>query len=203
MKTVQGDLLLSNYTSEAASFFLSYRTPAAILASASLQALLHMTRIHHKQDRRNKTKNHLEEWTVTMCHTTFFLSFILSLTMLVISTTAEINIYQGEFKPLAENIFEFLDREFHFESAAVRWCFLGCMFSLLKGLGCHLLLEYNLLREEKLTQGAIMISFMISVMLSLLSYLNVAGAMKPWNNWILMTKDLVKVSLVFELNLLF
>lgn len=201
MKTVEGDLLLSNFTSEASTFFLNYRTPAAIIASASLQSLLEMTRIHHKQDRRRKERNRMEEWTVTFCHANLFIAFILSLIVLVISSTAEINIYRGEFKPLAENTFEFLNKEFHFELAAVRWCFLGSVFSLLKGLGCHLLLEYNLLKEGKRTVGTIVFTFMVSVLSGLLSYMNTTGTMRPWNNLFCMTLDLVKMAWIDSLSL--
>jgi hypothetical protein len=193
MKTIEGDLLLNDFTSEASRFFVSYRTPVALIAAASLQGLLLLTRIHHKADRKKK-KNRLEEWTVTLCHLNFLFSFVLSMAALVLSTTAEVNIYRRDFKPLAENTFEFLNKQFKFEFAAVRWCFLMSLFALLRGLACHLLLEYNLLRREKMTEGTIVVLAFVSVITGLVSYVNTAGTLNPWNNILLMTKDLAKVS---------
>lgn len=201
MKTVEGDLLLTNYTLEASRFFLNYRTPAALIAAASLQALLHLTRIHHKQDRRNKKKNRLEEWMVSICHINFLLAFALSLIILIISTTTEIRIYRGDFKPLAENVFDLLNKEFYFDFAAVRWCFLGSLFALIRGVGSHLLLEYNLLEGGKRFEGMIVFTAIVSVLTGLLSYMNDAGTMKPWSNYLCMTIDLIKMVWVDTISL--
>ena len=163
MKTIQGDLLLNNCTAEALRFFSNFRTPAAIIAAASLQSLLHLTRVHHKQDRRHKTKNRMEEGVAALCHTLFFFSFVLSIALIVFSSTAELNLHRNDVKPLAENTFEFLNSQFKFEFAAVRVCSLGCLFSLFHGLGCHLLLEYNLRKEENITERLIVLSAISSV----------------------------------------
>ena len=196
MKTIQGDLLLNNCTSEASRFFCNFRIPAAIIASASLRSLLHLTRVHHKQDRKTKDKNRLEQSIVTLCHTFFFSAFVLSIALLVFSSTAELNLHRGEVKhPLAENTFDFLNKEFRFEFAAVRVCSLGCMFSIFNGLGCHLLLEYNLFKEENVTERLIVLSAISSVLSGIASYIHVSGIMNPWSNWFSMTIALMKVSL--------
>jgi hypothetical protein len=194
MRTIEGDLLLSNYTSEATAFFVNYRTPAALVLATALQGILQLTRIHHKQDRRNKKKNRLEQCAVTICHANFLMSFILSIMTLVISTTAETNIYRGEFKPLAENTYEFLNREFQYEFAALRWCFLHSAFALLRGIVCHVLLEYNLLQEGKMVEGTIVFAAFFSVMAGCVSYTNDAGTVYPWDNWLCMTIDLAKMT---------
>jgi hypothetical protein len=196
MKTIDGDLLLSNYTKEASAFFVNYRTPAALILAASLQGLLHLTRIHHKQDRsRDKSKkDHIVEgWIVTFCQINILMSFLLSMIVLIITTTAEMNIYRGEFKPLAENTFEFLNKEFHFEFATVRWCFIHSTFALLRGVGCHLLLENNLVQKEKFLQRLIVMTLFMSVMTGCVSYTNDAGTMNPWTNWLYMTLGLIKM----------
>ncbi len=198
MKTSEGDLLFNNYSSEALRFFLNYRTPAAIIAAASLQCLLHLTRIHHKQGRKEKERNRLELWIVTFCHLHFLLSFVLSMVVLVISTTAEITIYRSESKPLTENTFDLLDKEFHFEFAAVRWCFLGCALCLLKGCGSHILLEYNLLKKEKRTEASVVFFAFLSILTGFVSCMNASGTTKPWKNLLFMTIDLAKVSFALK-----
>lgn len=198
MKTIQGDLLLNNCTSEAARFFCNFRTPAAIIAAASLQSLLHLTRVHHKQDRKRRNKNRVEEGVVALCHTFFFAAFVLSIALLIFSATAELNIHQGEVKPMAENTFDFLNKEFRFEFAAVRVCALGCMFSLFNGLGCHLLLEYNLFKEENVTERLIVLSAISSVLSGIASYVHCSGIMNPWDNWFTMTIALMKVSFHYQ-----
>ncbi len=195
MKTIQGDVLLNNCTSEALGFFGNFRTPAAIIAAASLHGLLHLTKVHHKEDRRSKDRNRMEEGVVALCHTLFFFSFVLSIALLVFSSTAELNLYRSEVKPMAENSFEFLNDRFRFEFAAIRVCSLGCMFTLFNGLGCHLLLEYDLFKEDNVTERLIVLSAISSVLSGIASYVHVSGVMNPWSNLFTMTTSLMKVSL--------
>lgn len=193
MKTKSGDLMLNNYSREAASCFLNYRVPAAIIAMASLHSFIRLTRIHHQQD-RHKNKTALEQWVVTMCHLHLFISFVLSIIVLILSTSTEVHIYRDEFMPVAENTYELLNNQFHFEFAAIRWCFISCAFTLLRGAACHILLEFNLLRKENLREAAIVFTGMVSVLSGLFSYINNAGTLLlPWHDWFSMTKDLAKM----------
>jgi hypothetical protein len=121
------------------------------------------------------------------------------LVILVISSTAEINIYGGELKHLAESTFKSFDREFHYELAVVRWCFIGCAFSLLNGVVCRLLLEYNMTHEGKYNEGNVLFAFMISVLSGFLSYTNSDGMASPWKNWTLIGQVSFFISLVVSM----
>jgi len=122
------------------------------------------------------------------------------------SSTAEINLYRNNSgsggggnrlkTPLAENTYEFLNKEFEFEFAVVRLSFVGSLVTLVKGLGSHLLLEYkgkdNDDKNLGFLKGSIVFTFMVSILTGLCSYMNNHGTMRPWSNWFTMELDLIK-----------
>ncbi len=191
---------LHSYTKLAHDFFEGYRIPAAILTVASMMALFHMHRIHRLDGKGSAKHTRWERLFISQCHLSFFLSFILSAMVLLISSTAPIRMLRhdhGQYEhpsPTATSAYEFLMEEFQFESLAVRWSFIVSIISCLRGVVLHTVLDHHLLKDEegKREQFVMVLTAGLSIVTCIISYVN--ANLYSWDNFMGMTWDLFKVS---------
>eukprot|EP00536_Pseudo-nitzschia_multiseries_P007384 jgi/Psemu1/287079/fgenesh1_pg.174_\ len=125
-------------------------------------------------------------------------TFVLSQCVMMLASSALVRHLTANFDPFAENGYELLFREFHFEFLCVRWCFNTAMFGFLLAVGCKILHDYQLFdissdgfEDWHLKIGIAVVLIMTALTLHLLAYLN--STLIGWDNMWGMTVDLVKV----------
>jgi hypothetical protein len=112
---------------------------------------------------------------------------MLSLTVVVFSTAALIRGLTANFDPHAENGYELLFREFHYEFIVTRWSFQISLFGFLMAVCCKILYEFQLFNvaspnfdRQHLEIGIAIILVMSSLCLHLFSYIN--STLIGWKN---------------------
>jgi len=135
------DLALHNYADVAGSFFGGVRIPASLIAGSSFGQLFALS----KYVERNKG----ERFVVLIHNFNMFISFLLSLSAVVISTAANVSIIHGGFHPIATNGYMILKREFELQFITCRFAFLTSCFTFLIGVLSRGFLEFNLFSSSQ------------------------------------------------------
>jgi hypothetical protein len=138
---------LADYSSVAVSFFTSIRIPASLIAGSSLGAFFITT---------NRTVQDPDEETSTVRLLCLFLyraltlvSLLLSFNTVVTTTNASNRILIGGHDAMASSAYEFMMREYRYESVLVIWSFYSSIFAFLKAIAFRAILEFRLLRKER------------------------------------------------------
>lgn len=171
------------------SFFGSIRVPAAFLAATSFAELFHSV---------DPDQSNIQCFLHTVYVTCQGFSFVLSLIVIIMSSTALIRSLAADFDPFAENGYELLFREFHYEFVSVRWCFLVALFGFIVAVAARILHEFQLFdvtaenfERRYLEMGVAVCLLMTALMLHLFGYIN--RTMIGWNNFWDMTLDLIRL----------
>jgi hypothetical protein len=164
------------------SFFASIRVPASFITATSFSELFGM---YNGEEDKNSTT--IQKFLQGFCMTCQGFSFILSLSVILISTSALTRGLTANFDPYAENGYELLFREFHYEFVVTRWSFTMSMFGFLLAVGAKILYEFELINissdnfdRSRLEIGIAVVLIMSSLCLHLYSYLN--STLIGWKN---------------------
>lgn len=197
---------LKDYTVEAVQFFDAMRTPASLIAAASLSVLF--TEEWYK-GRLTGGSFHNVLSTGILSHTNsvrlgifltssyqilIFSSFLFSIATVLLATSAGIGILNGNFNPYASSAYMLLKREFEFELLSARLGFFYSLFAFIIGVTTRFLLEFDLLNKQR--ESIIVLFGTLSVISHLTSYVN--STLICWNNLSEMTCSWFKVSFIFE-----
>jgi hypothetical protein len=125
------------------SFFSSIRVPSSFIVGVSFSELFG----NYKGDGQDDGST-VQQFLQTMCVLCQGFTFCLSLSVIVLSTSALIRGLTANFDPFAENGYELLFREFHFEFVCVRWAYNMSMFGFLLAVGAKILHEFELFNYE-------------------------------------------------------
>lgn len=191
--------VLSNYSSIAVNYFTSTRVPAALIAGSSLGALFIMVKQTKDREERNSSKL---RWVVLfLYHCLSLTSLCLSLNVIVTATTASNSLLVGEHNPMAASALEFLRREVNYEYLTTKWCFYASIVCFLNAVACRALIEFDLLRKERIRQACLVVFSILALVGHILHLMNDALYLYP-NLWV-MTIALGKVRTIILLSLSF
>jgi hypothetical protein len=174
------------------SFFSSIRVPASFIVGASFSELFG----NYNKDGEVDTNMQIILQTVCVVFQGF--AFALSLSVIVLSSSALVRGLTANFDPYAENGYELLFREFHFEFVCVRWAYNMSMFGFLLAVGAKILFEFELFNYEgenwtrgHLEVGIAVVLILFSLAMHLAAYLN--STLIGWENMTDMTLDMIRM----------
>ena len=171
------------------SFFASIRVPASFIVATSFSEMFGMYNGDDGNGDIDDYKNDtmVQQYLQGLCIGCQFVSFMLSLTVVVFSTAALIRGLTANFDPYAENGYELLFREFHYEFIVTRWSFQISLFGFLAAVCSKILYEFQLFNvaspnfdRQHLEIGIAIIMVMSSLCLHLFSYIN--STLIGWKN---------------------
>jgi hypothetical protein len=182
---VTSPLILADYTSTAIQYFTSTRIPAALIAGSSLAALFSLADQVRLGPPGARTR--LEGATLLVYHVLALTSLLLSLNVIVIATASSNYLLLGSEKlnPLAVSAYQFLKREMVYEFAMARWSFYTGLFSFLGCISTRALLEFDLLRKERIRSALLVLFAMSSLFFHLFAFCN--QRLVCWPNLAIMT----------------
>jgi hypothetical protein len=181
---------ISDQTAKVDNFFSSIRTPAAFLAGASFSQMFSSDDEHGNSIIQTRLQ--------TACLVCQGFTFVLSMNVIVLSSSALVRILTANFDPFAENAYEMLFREFHYEFVSVRWSFNVSMYGFLIAVTLKILYEFELFNvnaddyvRDHLELGIAVVLLMVAFYLHLTAYVN--QTLIGWSNQYTMTGDLLKI----------
>lgn len=149
--------ILLDHSKDAIQFFTSIRIPAALIAGSSLGALFVLVdRSSHPE--REKSKRELS--VLFVYHLLAMISLVLSLNVIVTATSASNTMLIRNYNPAAASAYEFMMAEVPFEYLTTRWSFYTALICFLKAVMCRALLEFDILRKDRLRSALLVVSSM-------------------------------------------
>mgnify|MGYP005684297481 CR=1 FL=1 len=88
-----------------------------------------------------------------MCLVCQGFTFVLALSVVMMSSSALVRGLTSNFDPYAVNGYALLYREFHFEFLCTRWCFNTAMFAFMIAVGSKILYEFQLFDRYGTSNG--------------------------------------------------
>ena len=125
-------------------------------------------------------------------HALALVSLLLSLNVIVVATSASNTLLIGTHNPMATSAYEFLKREIQYEYIMTRWSFYASIICFLKAVGCRALIEFNLMRKERI-RSALLVVFSMSTLIAHVLHI-VNDCLYTYPNFFCMTIGVVKVS---------
>ena len=167
---------IQDYSDDAARFFDAIRTPASLIAAASLSVLFteewlkgRLTGvggvIAEGQSVPYSKGIRFDSILTKTYQILTFSSFLFSIATVLLATSAGIGIMDGNFNPYASSPYMLLTREFEFELLSSRLGFFFSLFSFIIGVTIRFTLEFNILNKQRET------IFVLFGTLSLISHL--------------------------------
>lgn len=139
MGKAAAEVVLKDFSKDAASWFGGVRTPASFIMGSSLGALFTMT---GKLKGENSDKLSTPEYILVQMYQVLILgAFVLSLSTVVFATAANVQVMYGDFNPMATNGYSLLKREFEFPFVTARLGFLGSLILFIISVFIRALLE--------------------------------------------------------------
>jgi hypothetical protein len=191
--TAAAGVVLKDFSGAAAGYFGGVRIPASLIAGSSLGALFSLKGLLENME----TKSPTERLVIQIYHAMVLISFILSLSTIVMATAATVTIMHGTFDVMAETAYILLQRELEFEFVSSRWAFLMSLVTFLVGVTGRVLLEFNLLTEKRRSLALGVVFSMTALVSHLFSYIN--STLYCWLNFLMMTFNLIKVCCFFPI----
>jgi hypothetical protein len=183
---------LADYTSAAMQFFTSVRTPAALIAGSSLGAFFIMVKT--MSDPVQKRKSNVRANVLFLYRALTLTSLLLSLNVIVVTTSASNFLLIGDkINPMATSAYELLKREVFYEYVMTRWSFYASIICFLKAVGCRALIEFDLLKKERIRPAMLVIFSVWALIAHVLHIVN--DCLYTYSNFWQMTLGMGKVSL--------
>lgn len=182
---------MADYTSTAISYFTSIRVPAALIAGSSLSALF--TLADQARLGREGATSRLQGFVMLAYHIFALFALVLSLNVVVMATATSNFLLLGTANPMAASAFQFLKREVEYEFGLTRVSFHTSIFSFLGCIACRALLEFDLLKKERLRPALLVTFTMSSLFFHLFSFVN--QRLVCWPNLPMMAIDVFKMSI--------
>jgi hypothetical protein len=178
-----------DYTSTAITYFTSIRVPAALIAGSSLAALF--TLADKARLGRKGATSRRQGFVLLMYHIFALSALVLSLNVVVTATATSNFLLLGTRNPMAASAYQFLKREVEYEFALTRVSFHTGMLSFLGCIACRALLEFDLLKKERLRPALLVTFTMSSLIFHLIGFVN--QRLVCWPNLFMMTIAVFKM----------
>jgi hypothetical protein len=183
---------MADYTGTAITYFTSIRVPAALITGSALAALF--TLAGQARLGRKGATSRLQGFVLLAYHILALVALVLSLNVVVTATATSNLLLLGTKNPIASSAFEFMKREVEYEFLLTRWCFPTGMLSFLGCICCRALLEFDLLKRERIRSALLVIFSMSSLFFHLIAFVN--QRLVCWPNLFMMTIDVFKMYFV-------
>jgi hypothetical protein len=162
-------------TTAAINFFNGSQLPAIFIAGASLAGIFAMTEGVNNTSSMSK----IEVLLLRLYHVTSLLSFCLSLSSVVTSTTAKTLLLLSDFSMIPQDkqrlgmdAYQFLRSNLNFEFLYTRWSFLVAVPFLFVSTTIRMLLQFELFRPKRRLAGWSVISTMTGMLTFIMGYSN-------------------------------
>jgi len=152
-------MVAADFAATGVTFFTSIRIPAALIAGSA--GGLFFIKLNQNKDHQSK----LQKSLLFFYHTVSLMALLLALNVIVLSTSAGNNLLLGQRNTVANSVYDFLQREIKYEYVLTRWSFYASILSFLQAVGSRALIEFDLLKREKLRSGMI-VFFTMAAMIS-------------------------------------
>jgi hypothetical protein len=173
------------------SFFDSFKTPATLIAAASLAALFTMTK--EVKDTSGMTK--MKIFLLRVYHVFSLLSLILSwMTVLTAQAATTMLLLNNKHGVAVKGLdaYNFLRTTMNFEFVITRWSYVTSIIMFLCSATFRMVLDFALFTKKRRLAGTMVVSMMTGVICSILSYANTTQ--QSWPNLWYMTKEVGQVS---------
>lgn len=178
----------------ALGFFSGIRIPASLIAGSSVAAVFSLV----SESKCTDGLSRLEVGVLRLYHAISILCLCLSMLTISTTTTACTLLLLTSKLPNAattnggySDIYHFLRSEFNYEFVMTRWAFCWSIVLFLTGVAGRILLELDLLKPERRTEGILVLSTMMAVIAGILSNINLT--LNCWSSLIGMTGELIQV----------
>ncbi len=157
-----------DFSADALSFFSHYKEPCAVIAACSLLCLIDTIKHYHSKHKKDTNQSVV----AAISQSSFFISFGLSTSALVISMMQQSNILRKDFDASATSAFKLLKREFELEFSALLLLFLMSLFFLFTGMSTFLLMSNKLLDQDRRIEMFLVIAAATAFVSGILSFIN-------------------------------
>ena len=182
-----------DYTDAAITYFDGIRTPSALIAGSALAALFSLASEARKSGENQHRQTALENNVVISYHILALVSFLLSLNVVVTATASGNLLMLGEVNGKATSLYHFLMREMEYDFVLARWSFFTGMFSFLGCMVSRCLIEFDLLKKERIRSAAMIVVSISALFFNLLSFTN--ERLVSHTNMLAMTIDVSRLFL--------
>lgn len=173
------------------AFFSSIRVPASFMTTVSFSELSRGSGGDGDGEDNTSRVQLFLEGSALVCQG---FTFVLSLSVVMMSTSALIRGLAANFDPNAESGYALLFREFHYEFLCVRWSFNVAMLSFLLAVGAKVLYQFGLFDGGNggngMEVGISVVLVMAALILNLYSY--VSTTLIGWDSMTDMTAELCR-----------
>jgi hypothetical protein len=107
--------LVVDCTQGAINFFGNARIPATLVAGSALATLFGLSNVNVEHPKQKEAVVRRIDALMAL------FAFLLSVTTVIVSTTASTALLLGKFDPMASDVYNFLKREFQFEFVITRY----------------------------------------------------------------------------------
>mmetsp|Transcript_15597 Transcript_15597/g.29029 ORF Transcript_15597/g.29029 Transcript_15597/m.29029 type:complete len:323 (+) Transcript_15597:75-1043(+) len=188
----QAEYCVLDQTAAAESFLASIRVPASFLAAASFSEMFDNDVEHNNSSIQLNLQ--------AACLICQGLTFVLATNVIILSSSSLVRVLTADFDPFAENPYEMLFREFHFEFVSIRWSFLVSLYGFLVAVTLKTLYQFELFNiyadnyeRYRLELGIAVVLLMSALYMQLSAYVN--STLIGWNGIMDMTIDMLKMLL--------
>jgi hypothetical protein len=181
----------SAFEQGALGFFTGVRLPASLVAGSSVAAVFSLTQ--QAKDTSGLTRTEIA--VLRIYHVVTILSLCMSMTTVSTTTTASTLLLLKKRYHRTESsyadVYHFLKGELNFEFVLTRWTFLSSIVLFLVGVASRLLLELNLLKPGRRTEGLLVGCTMAGVITGIIA--NINEGLNCWPNLIAMTGEVLQL----------
>jgi hypothetical protein len=198
MASSSGVGTLVDCSGAALQYFDSIRTPAALIAGSSLGALFSLSQVSTSEQLREQPRLYR---VVLLAHNFLALTALsLSIGIIVTASVSGNSLLLGTHNHIASTPFAMLSREFEFEYMLTRWSFYVGLLSFLQSVEFRTLIQFDLLKKEKLRRAMVVVLSFSSLVFHLQSFIHENLYSAP--NLLVMSVRLAKLHLrrVFTIN---
>jgi hypothetical protein len=181
---------LADYSQTAINFFTSIRIPASLIAGNALGAFFV---INNRTQAPEKETSKLSIFIVFL-HQAFSLSsLLLSFNTIVTTTNAANTLMVRSDISMAHSAYEFFMREMAYEFLTTKWGFYCSIFCFLGSVACRALLDFNLLKKNRIRSALMVLFSMGGLTSNMLHMVNVSISHTEYCNFWAMTMGVLKL----------
>lgn len=163
---------LTDYTGAAVSYFDGIRTPAALITGSALAALFSLVGEARKGEDNKHRQTQLQNNLLILYHVLALVAFLLSLNVVMTATASGHLLMLGDVNGKATSLHQFLMREMEYDFILTSWSFFAGLFSFLGCIASRALIEFDLLKKERIRSAIFLVVTISALFFNLLSFIN-------------------------------
>jgi len=183
-------------TTAAVCFFNGTQLPAILIAGLSLMGIFATSMNKNANSTHGLSK--LQMFLLRLYHLSSLLSFCLSLSSIVTSTTATTLLLQSEFSMVSKNnmkagidVYDFLKSNLNFEFLYVQWASLVSIIVFIMSTTMRILLQFELFKSTRKLAFSSVVWTMTGFITFIIGYIN--STQSSWTSFWGLTKEIFNI----------